>query len=170
MSAIAAPLDATLVAEVGAFLAHEAALLDRRRWHDWLDLFAPEALYWAPAWNGDDEMTTDPSRQLSLIYADRNELEARIFRIESDDSYASMPLPHTVHIVACTGARRAGQGTIAAEANWLVHAFWRTSGPVLRAGRYEYELEQRPDALKIKRKKVFIHDDRVIGAIDLYNI
>jgi hypothetical protein len=51
-----------------------------------------------------------------------------------------------------------------------VHAFWRTSGPVLRAGRYEYELARAADGLKIKRKKVFVHDDRVIGAIDLYNI
>ena len=170
MGAIAAVRDSNLVADVGAFLAHEAALLDRRQWLDWLDLFAAETLYWAPVWNGDDEMTSDPSRQLSLIYADRHELEARVFRIESDDSYASMPLPHTVHIVACTGAQRSNRGTITAQANWIVHSFWRTSGAVLRAGRYEYELEPRQDEFKIKSKKVFLHDDRVIGAIDLYNI
>jgi benzoate/toluate 1,2-dioxygenase beta subunit len=162
-------LDTDLVARVGAFLAHEGALLDSRAWHDWLELYADDARYWAPVWNGDDVMTTDPSRQLSLIWADRVELEARIFRIESEDSYASLPLPHTVHMVSCTGAQRTG-GKIKAQANWMVHSFWRTSGAVLRAGRYEYELEERGGAFAVLLKKVIVHDDRIIGAIDIYNI
>jgi hypothetical protein len=52
----------------------------------------------------------------------------------------------------------------------MVHSFLRTSGAVLRAGRYEYELEERAGGFSVLFKKVIIHDDRIIGAIDIYNI
>ena len=87
--------ESRLFERVSAFLGREAGLLDSRDWHEWLALFAPDAKYWAPAWVDDHNMTSDPARQANLIYADRTELEARIFRIEGEDSYASMPLPHT---------------------------------------------------------------------------
>ncbi len=78
--------ESRLFERVSAFLGVEAGLLDARVWHEWLALFAPDARYWAPAWIDDHKMTSDPTRQTSLIYADRIELEARIFRIESEDS------------------------------------------------------------------------------------
>jgi len=159
-----------LFERVSAFLGHEAGLLDRREWHAWLALFAPEAKYWAPVWVDDHKMTSDPTRQTSLIYADRTELEARIFRIEGEDSYASMPLPHTTHVVTCTGAQTSAGHMIKARANWMVHYFWRTKGAFIRAGHYEYDLREDDDTFQIVLKKIFVHDDRVVGPIDIYNI
>jgi 3-phenylpropionate/cinnamic acid dioxygenase small subunit len=159
-----------LFERVSAFLGHEADLLDRRDWHAWLALFAPEAKYWVPAWVDDHKMTSDPMRQTSLIYADRTELEARIFRIEGEDSYASMPLPHTTHVITCTGAETSAGHTIKARANWMVHYFWRTKGAFIRAGHYEYDLRENDDTFQIVLKKIFVHDDRVVGPIDIYNI
>ena len=98
--------ESRLFERVSAFLGREAGLLDSRDWHEWLALFAPDAKYWAPAWVDDHKMTSDPTRQANLIYADRTELEARIFRIEGEDSYASMPLPHTSHVITCTGVQK----------------------------------------------------------------
>ena len=161
--------ESRLFERVSAFLGREAGLLDSRDWHEWLALFAPEAKYWAPAWVDDHNMTSDPARQANLIYADRTELEARIFRIEGEDSYASMPLPHTSHVITCTGVQRTG-GTVKARANWMVHYFWRTKGAFVRAGRYEYDLREDGDTFQIVLKKIFIHDDRVVGPIDIYNI
>lgn len=162
--------DLDLFSRVSAFLGHEAKLLDDRDWHEWLDLYAEKTRFWAPVWNGDDQMTADPQTQLNLIWADRIELESRIYRIESDDSYASMPLPHTVHLVTCTGAERGADGTIAATANWIVRCFWRAYGEVSRAGRYEYRIDDSDGEMKIAQKKVLVFDDRVLGAIDLYSI
>ncbi|PZP41433.1 MAG: hypothetical protein DI601_21250 [Azospirillum brasilense] len=159
-----------LMARVNAFLGLEAGLLDRREWHGWLGLFAPEGRYWAPVWNGDEEMTNDPSQQLSLIYADTRELQARIFRIEGADSYASLPLPHTSHLVTCTAAHRKGQGTVVVQANWLLHAFWRTKGAIMRGGQYRYELQETEDGFQILQKTVFMHDDRVVGPLDIYSL
>lgn len=161
--------DSRLFERVSAFLGIEAGLLDTRDWHGWLALYAPDARYWAPAWVDDYEMTSDPARQTSLIYADRIELEARIFRIESEDSYASMPLPQTSHVITCTAVQQAG-GLVQARANWMVHYFWRTKGAFVRAGRYEYELREDGDSFLVVLKKIFVHDDRIVGPIDIYNI
>jgi benzoate/toluate 1,2-dioxygenase subunit beta len=158
-----------LFQEVSAFLAREARLLDDKNWQGWLDLFAPEGRLWAPAWIDDDAMTTDPATQASLIFAERADLEARVFRIEGDDSYATMPLPQTSHIVMCTEALESGD-EIHAQANWFVHFFWRTKGAHLRAGRYRHTLRRAGDEFKIVMKKVIIYDDRVVGPIDIYNI
>jgi 3-phenylpropionate/cinnamic acid dioxygenase small subunit len=162
--------DSRLFERVSAFLGIEAGLLDTRDWHAWLALYAPDARYWAPAWVDDYKMTSDPTRQTSLMYADRNDLEARIFRIESEDSYASMPLPQTSHVVTCTGVQQAAGGLVKARANWMVHYFWRTKGAFVRAGRYEYEMREEGDSFLIVLKKIIIHDDRVVGPIDIYNI
>jgi 3-phenylpropionate/cinnamic acid dioxygenase small subunit len=162
--------DNGLLARAAALLNREAALLDERRWHDWLELYAEDAVFWAPAWATDESWTVDPKRQVSLIWADRRNLAARIFRVEGGDSYASMPLPLTVHLVTGITVLSATADTLEVRANWLVHSFLRTSGAILRAGRYEYRLGQSGADLKILQKKILIHDDAIVGAIDFYNI
>ncbi len=159
-----------LFRDVAAFLGREAMLLDDRHWHDWLELFAEDGRLWVPAWDGDDRMTDDPRGSISLIWANRTELEARIFRIEGGNSYASMPLPHTVHMVMPTAVEQRADGVITARANVMVQSFWRTHGATLRAGRYDYELVRANGSLKIRLKKITLHDDRVVGAIDIYSI
>jgi hypothetical protein len=52
----------------------------------------------------------------------------------------------------------------------MVHYFWRTKGAFIRAGRYEYDLREDDDTFQIVLKKIFVHDDRVVGPIDIYNI
>jgi 3-phenylpropionate/cinnamic acid dioxygenase small subunit len=159
-----------LLGSATALLTLEAALLDRRRWHDWLALYAEDGIFWAPAWAGDETWTSDPQRQVSLIWADRRNLAARIFRVEGGDSFASVPLPLTVHLVTGIAVTSAVEETVEVQANWLVHSFLRISGTILRAGRYEYRLRRVGTELKIVQKKIFIHDDPITGAIDFYNI
>ena len=159
-----------LLARATALLTLEAEYLDRRRWQDWLSLYTEDAVFWAPAWAGDETWTSDPQRQVSLIWADRLNLAARIFRVEGGDSFASVPLPLTVHLVTGIALTSVAAETVEVRANWLVHSFLRISGAIVRAGRYEYGLRRAGAELKIVRKKVFIHDDAITGAIDFYNI
>ena len=43
-----------------------------------------------PAWDDDDKLTTDPQREISLIwYGNRGGLEDRVFRIRTDRSSAT---------------------------------------------------------------------------------
>ncbi|MGB0632754.1 MAG: aromatic-ring-hydroxylating dioxygenase subunit beta [Alphaproteobacteria bacterium] len=158
------------VEQVAAFLHREAWCLDNKRWDDWLTLYAEDAVFWAPAMVGDEGWTDDPDNDVSLMYMDRAGLEARIFRIEGRDSYATDPLPHTAHLVTNVLIQGAVDGLLEVSATWMVHSYLRVRGGTVRGGLYEYRLREMPDGLKIVRKKIFIHDDRIIGPVDIYNI
>ncbi|MEE2998066.1 MAG: aromatic-ring-hydroxylating dioxygenase subunit beta [Pseudomonadota bacterium] len=156
--------------EVTEFLYREAWCLDNKRWDDWLEMYAADAIYWAPAMVGDEGWTNDPDNEVSLMYMDRAGLDARIFRIEGEDSYATEPLPHTSHLVTNVLNHGERDGLIEVSATWMVRSYVRVRGRISRGGIYEYRLRPTCDGLRIVRKKIFIHDDRVVGPIDIYNI
>ena len=41
------------------FLYREARYLDDRQWDEWLELYAPDATFWMPSWDDNDELTED---------------------------------------------------------------------------------------------------------------
>jgi benzoate/toluate 1,2-dioxygenase subunit beta len=70
------------VEDVRQFLYREARFLDDKEWDSWLELYAPGAEYWMPAWDEDDQLLTDPQNEISLIwYGHKGGLEDRVFRI-----------------------------------------------------------------------------------------
>jgi 3-phenylpropionate/cinnamic acid dioxygenase small subunit len=156
--------------DIAKFLFYEAWCLDTKRWENWLTLYADDAIYWAPAMVGDEEWTDDPDRDVSLMYINKVGLEARIFRIEGKDSYATDPLPHTAHLVNNVLVQGETDGLIRVSATWLVHSYGRARDSVIRGGLYEYELRDAEHCLRIVRKKIFIHDDQIAGPIDVYNV
>ena len=162
--------DPTLTAEVADLLHREAYHLDRREWSSWLALYAEDAIYWAPALTGEDGFTADPDNELSLIPLDRAGLEARVFRIESGDSYANMPLPMTAHLITNVRVVRVDAELIEAAANWLVRSFRRTESPITRAGLYDYTLRREDRGLRILAKTIRVLDDRIVGPLDIFNI
>jgi benzoate/toluate 1,2-dioxygenase subunit beta len=155
---------------IADFLYREAWCLDNRRWDDWLALYADDAVYWAPAMDGDEGWTDDPDNDVSLMFMDKAGLEARIFRIEGKDSYATDPLPHTAHLVANVLVHGEDDGLIRVSATWMVHSYMRVRGGSVRGGLYEYTLRETDNGLRIVQKKIFIHDDRIVGPIDVYNV
>ncbi len=148
----------------------EAHYLDTKQWGAWLDLYADDAIYWVPAMVSDEGWTDNPDNDVSLIYMDRAGLEARVFRIENRDSYATDPMPHTSHVVSNVLVHGEAQGVTEVSATWLVHSYLRVRGAVTRGGRYEVGLRETPDGLFIVRKKIFVYDDRIVGPLDIYNI
>jgi len=162
--------DATLTARVAELLHREAYHLDHRDWDGWLALYTEDAVLWAPALDGDDGFTTDPDTEISLIYLDRAGIEARVFRIESGESYANMPLPMTVHLVTNIRVIDAADEWISVAATWSVRSFRRIEPPITRAGLYDYGLRREADGLMIAKKTVRVLDDRIIGPIDIFNI
>lgn len=164
------PASPELRAEVADLINTEAYLLDRRRWADWIALYADDAVFWVPAHVGDDAVTTDPDNEVSLMYMDRAGLEARIFRIESGDSIASDPLPRTAHVVSNILIGDTGPERIEASATWIVHSHGRPYGPITRGGLYDFVLTRVGDGLGIARKTITIVDDQIVGPLDIYNI
>lgn len=156
--------------EVTDLIYREAMLLDRRRWDDWLALYTEDAVYWVPAWASEEETTTDPELQLNLIYVrNRGGLEDRIFRIESRDSYASVPLDRTVHVVSNILVEKTAGDEVEATANCLVHTYGK-KGSMTRGGLYDFTFRRVDGDLRIARKKIVFVDDRLEGPVDVYHL
>ncbi|HEY9278815.1 MAG TPA: aromatic-ring-hydroxylating dioxygenase subunit beta [Eoetvoesiella sp.] len=162
--------DPMIYAEVSTLLASEALFLDEQRWQEWLDLYTEDAVYFVPAWQTEDKLTEDPKTQLSLIYiSSRLGLEERIFRIESRDSFASLPLDRTTHITSNLLLTSMDGDTVSVAANWLVHSVG-SRGEATRGGRYKYTLRRSEGKLRIARKVTIMIDEKLEGTVDVYHI
>ena len=78
-----------------ALLEREARLLDQGRFEEWLELYAPECLYWVPGTPDGG----DPRREVALAFDDRRQLESRIFRLRTGYAWSQVPPSRTVHLV-----------------------------------------------------------------------
>ena len=164
-------IDSEIKGAVAELIWREATLLDRRRWEEWIDLYTEDAVYWVPSWVSEEETVSDPETQLNLIYLrNRGGLEDRVFRIESRDSYASLPLDRTVHLVGNVLVEAIEGADIAAVANCLVHSYGKM-GALTRASLYDFTIRCGGDGgLRIARKKITLIDDRLEGPIDIYHL
>lgn len=151
-------------------LNREAMLLDERRWEEWLALWTEDCVLWMPAWANEHETTDEPDSQLNLLYlTPRSRIEDRVFRIESGDSYATVPMDRTVHLVSNVMVTGESGVDVRARAHWIVHSYGLHGG-ITRGGRYEYLLRMTGGGLRIAKKKVILIDDKLVGAVDIYHI
>jgi 3-phenylpropionate/cinnamic acid dioxygenase small subunit len=159
-----------LKGEVEALLYREARLLDRKQWRDWLELYAEDAVFWMPAWASEYETTSDPELELNLVYLKgRKNLEDRVFRIETGDSFASVPMARTAHVVGGVTVAAVEGVEIDVHASWIVHSYG-LHGAMTRGGWYEYRLRQTQAGLKVARKKIVMVDDKLVGPVDIFHV
>jgi 3-phenylpropionate/cinnamic acid dioxygenase small subunit len=82
--------------EVEQFLYRQSDFLDSKRWQDWIDLFAPDGIYWMPpdasykTWDG----------QPAIFAEDRNLMTVRMNRVLHPDAWSQRPLWETNHVVS----------------------------------------------------------------------
>jgi len=81
---------------VEQFLYRQSDFLDSKRWQDWIDLFAPDGIYWMPpdasykTWDG----------QPAIFAEDRNLMTVRMNRVLHPDAWSQRPLWETNHVVS----------------------------------------------------------------------
>jgi 3-phenylpropionate/cinnamic acid dioxygenase small subunit len=165
-------IDAAALLAAGAdVLEREAAALDERRWDDWLALFTEDCEYWMPAWKSDDTLTSDPRAELShFYYASRAGLEDRVYRIRSNNSPASMPLPRTTHIVSNVRPLDAlAADRMRLRCNWVSHVFFpRSEESHAFFGFAEHTLVAKDDAWLIAKKRIVLQNDYIPTMLDIY--
>ncbi len=141
------------IREVEQFLYREARLADEHDYDGWEALWTDDALYWVPA-GGDD---TDPERQMSVIYDNRNRIATRIKQLKTGKRYAQSPpsnlrrLISNVEIVTVEGT------DTVVGANFLVVES-RERGTTMWAGRTTYRLRRAGDDIRLAYKKVVLVD------------
>ena len=157
--------------EAAAFLYREALFLDRLDFDSWLALYTPDCLFWMPAWRDDGAQTTDPDRELSLIfYRGKRNLEDRVKRIRSGFSVASAVMPRVAHMVGNVLSEPAGDKW-RLDSSFIVHVQdVRTNRTHAYFGRYEHELQQVGGEWKIASKVIRLMNDVVPTMLDIYGI
>lgn len=143
------------------FLYREARLMDERHYDAWERLWSEDGIYWVPA-NGDD---TDPTRDVSLIYDNRDRLRTRIGRLQSGKSPSQDPPPGLVRVVSNVEIE-------ACEEGWTVLSTFHLaeSRPARRvdwAGRTTHKLRREGDDFRIAFKKVvLVNNDQELSSLD----
>jgi benzoate/toluate 1,2-dioxygenase subunit beta len=153
-----------------AFLYREARLLDDRDWETWLTCYDPDVEFWMPAWTDDDELTTDPQSEISLIYyANRKGLEDRVYRLNTGRSAASSPEPRTCHAINNVEILATRDGAIDVRYNWhtLSHRLQETAQFF---GTTFCTIATDGEAWRITAKKVVLKNDYIHQVIDVYHI
>ena len=165
-------MSAELTLEAATAVLHAEGLsLDERRWNDWLTLYVEDVVYWVPAWKNESETTTDPDRELSLIYYQgRGGLEDRIWRLQSGLSVASNPLRRTAHMIGniqVVEQVSSGEGRV--KASGVVHVYDpRRKTATAFFGLYEYRLRFADGGWKIAAKTVRLLNDNIPAVLDVY--
>jgi benzoate/toluate 1,2-dioxygenase beta subunit len=152
------------LADIAAFLGHEAALLDEQRFEAWLELFTADGTYWVPA--SPDQ--PDPLDHVSLFYEDRSLMRMRILRLRHPQAHALAIPIRTSRIVAnVVLAGGEGDATIVRSRFQLVEA--QGERQRLFAGSYTHRLVRDAGAFKIHQKRVdLVNCDAEHEAIQIF--
>jgi 3-phenylpropionate/cinnamic acid dioxygenase small subunit len=135
--------------EIEEFLYHEANLLDEWRLNEWLELFTDDAIYWIPCNRND----IDPTRELSLVYDHRKDLEDRVFLQSSSKRWCQRPPSKTSRMLSNVQHYGSDGDTVTVSSRFVLYEL-RSGTQASFIGRYEHHLRQVNGGWKIALKKV----------------
>ena len=162
--------DQSSLENIAQFLYREARFLDDEQWDDWLNCYAPEASFWMPAWDDNDQLTEDPQSEISLIYyPDLQGLEDRVFRIKTERSSATMPDTRTCHNIANIEVIERDGDKVTVRFNWNTLSF-RYKTTYSYFGMSRYVIDCSDDEPKILSKYVVLKNDYINQVIDIYHL
>lgn len=157
-------------AAIEQFLYRMAEFCDRQRWDDYLTCFDPSASFHVPQWDSEHVVTTDPTREMSLIYyPDRRGLEDRIFRLRTGRSAASTPMPRTLHLISNVRVLSEIGDRCEVAAKWVTH-FFRFGVTACFFGEATYCLKRDADDWRILSKHVLLLNDTITEVLDFYHV
>jgi 3-phenylpropionate/cinnamic acid dioxygenase small subunit len=133
------------------FLIYEAALLDARRFRDWMNLFAENGTYWVPA--VPDQKS--PFAEASLFYDDRDLMKTRIDRLEHPRIHVQTPPSRTAHLVSnvVIEAANEAQGEFTIGSTFIMVEY-RDEAQRIFAGRQHHRLRREGASFRIVEKRV----------------
>jgi 3-phenylpropionate/cinnamic acid dioxygenase small subunit len=136
--------------EVEQFLYRQSDFLDSKRWQDWIDLFAPDGIYWMPpdasykTWDG----------QPAIFAEDRNLMTVRMNRVLHPDAWSQRPLWETNHVVSnVTIDKKSPRGEIIVRSRFHMMELRRDDVRHF-AGSYTHHLKKTKSGYAIKLQRV----------------
>ena len=135
--------------DVEQFLYRQADLLDRRMWQEWVDLFAPDGIYWMPpapeykTWDG----------QPAIFAEDKNLMTVRMNRVLHPDAWSQKAAWGTNHVVSNVVIEKASAAEILVRSRFHMMEMRRDD---IRhfAGSYFHQLKKTRKGYQIKLQRV----------------
>ena len=136
---------------VEQLLYRQADALDGKRWQEFIDLFAPEGIYWVPAEPGQTTGDGAPS----IFYEDRDLMAVRMKRIHHPRAWSQKTEWGTSHVVSNVIIERqdAAAGTIVCRSRFYMMEFRRDAVRHF-AGSYIHHLRKTQDGYRIVLQRV----------------
>ena len=135
--------------EVEQFLYRQADLLDRKEWQAWIDLFAPDGIYWMPpdasykTWDG----------QPAIFAEDKNLMSVRMNRVLHPDAWSQRPQWGTNHVVSNVVIEKASKRDIFVRSRFHMMELRRDDVRHF-AGSYMHHLVKGKKGYAIKLQRV----------------
>jgi benzoate/toluate 1,2-dioxygenase beta subunit len=155
---------------IQSFLFQEARAQAEKRWEDWLAFYAEDASFHMPSWDDDAQLTTDPKSEVSLIYyANRQGLEDRVFRIETERSSATIPDTRYNRSISNLEILNQDDRSVEVCFNWTTHTY-RYHQTDVYFGTATCTLDTSGPQPLIKRKHVVLKNDYIHHVLDVYHV
>jgi 3-phenylpropionate/cinnamic acid dioxygenase small subunit len=152
--------DMALQYEIEQFLYHEAALLDERRFTEWLGLLDPELEYWMPVRStralGDEAHEFAKLGEGAFFDEDKASIEQRVTKLTTGFAWAEDPPSRTRHNVSNVRILERGGGLIRIACNFLLLRTRLANDNDLWSGRREDTLRPNERSFTIVKRHLFI--------------
>jgi 3-phenylpropionate/cinnamic acid dioxygenase small subunit len=146
--------------EVEQFYYAEAALLDERRFSEWLELLAPDVHYWMPIRRTvmADDLENEFTKPGAMAYFDDDKaiLEARVKKLATGYSWSEDPPSRTRHNVTNVRVVECDGDEITVESNFHLYRTRLDSDEDSWIGRRRDVLRRVDGELKIARRHIFL--------------
>lgn len=151
--------------EVEALLFRQAALLDAKRWQEWIDLFADDGVYWMPVMPNQNDWLSEPS----IFAEDKMMMEIRMGRLSHPNAWSQAAMWGTNHLVGNLvieaveepAQPAAGPGSNAAAPLQAITVYSRFQMMEMRrdevrhfGGTYRHHLVRTDQGLRIRLQRV----------------
>jgi benzoate/toluate 1,2-dioxygenase beta subunit len=149
--------------EIEQFLYHEARLLERRCFNEWLELLTEDIVYWIPNAGEDGEASDDAV----IAYENLAALRARATRSLDPSNPTQMPPPRTKYFITNVAIAEESRDFLRVRASLLLYVS-RKSGLEAHPISCEYRLRPTAAGLRIAFKKVYlISNNQPLSALPL---
>ena len=164
---------AALQFEVEQFLYAEAALLDARRYRDWLGLVADDIHYWMPirrtVTTADLDLEFTKPGEMAYFDDDRVLLETRVKKLESGSAWSEDPPSRSRHFVSNVRILSVEGEEITLEAAFHLYRSRLNSEEDHWYGRRIDVLRRAEGSFRLARRHLFL-DQTVILAANMSTI
>ncbi|MBS0421707.1 MAG: aromatic-ring-hydroxylating dioxygenase subunit beta [Proteobacteria bacterium] len=131
------------------FVYHEARLIDEKRFDEWYELFADDALYWMP-------LTREQpigEAHTSLFYEDKLLLKVRIERLRHPNAFSQQQPSFCQHVLQQPTIIESAQGKCVLRTPFI-YAEAQLDQQVILAGTAFHHLQGDGGGWKIQMKKI----------------